>query len=94
MSTFLYFAYEAELQNQQQQFMAQLSAQRQLHVALTEPPLPQKATVVYRSQQVPLNDQAVPKNGGEGKPRGRACRHDGRYTSGKLMILHGFLFAI
>jgi hypothetical protein len=60
----------------------------QLHEAVTHHPQPQKATIVYRSQQTPsLNDNAVPKNSGEGRSKGRSNRHDGRYTSGKNCVL-------
>lgn len=75
---------KAELQKQQQQFVAQKLIAAQRHVAVTHQPQPQKATIVYRSQQVPSNDQAIPKSGLEGRQRGRSGRHhDGRYTSGK-----------
>lgn len=80
---------KAELQKQQQQFVAQKLIAAQRHVAVTHQPQPQKATIVYRSQQVPSNDQAIPlaisKSGLEGRQRGRSGRHhDGRYTSGKI----------
>lgn len=82
----LCFLYEpkAELQKQQQQFVAQKLIAAQRHVAVTHQPQPQKATIVYRSQQVPSNEQAIPKqSSGEGRQRGRSERHGGRYTSGK-----------
>lgn len=79
---------KAELQKQQQQFIAQKLMAAQRHVAVTQQPQPQKATIVYRSQPVPANDQ--PKSVGEGRQRSRSGRHhDGRYTSGKE-FLHEF----
>lgn len=73
---------QAELQKQQQQFVAQKLIAAQRHVAVSHQPQPQKATIVYRSQPVPSAEQAVPKSSGEGRPRGRTGRHhDGRYTS-------------
>lgn len=55
-------------------------------------PIPQRATVVYRSQQVPSNDQPILKTVEDGKPRTRLSRHDGRYTSGKNNMHVLFLF--
>lgn len=65
-----------------------MAAQR--HVAVTQQPQPQKATIVYRSQPVPSNEAS--KNVGEGRHRGRASRHDGRYTSGKNNFCMKFHF--
>lgn len=91
----LLFSYEAELQRQQQQFVAQKLIAAQRHVAVSQPPQPQKATIVYRSQQVPSNDPATPKVIGEARQRGRTGRHhDGRYTSGKLCLHELFSFLI
>jgi hypothetical protein len=63
-----------------------IAAQR--HVAVTQQPQPQKATIVYRSQQVPSNDQPIPKSSGESRIRSRSGRQDdrGRYTSGKIIF--------
>lgn len=81
---FMFLMNKAELQKQQQQLVAQKLIAAQRHVAVTHQPQPQKATIVYRSQQVPSNDQPIPKSSGEGRQRsGRSGRHDGRYTSGK-----------
>lgn len=91
----LLFFYQAELQRQQQQFVAQKLIAAQRHVAVSQPPQPQKATIVYRSQQVPSNDPATPKVIGEARQRGRTGRHhDGRYTSGKLCLHELFSFLI
>lgn len=87
----LCFLYEpkAELQKQQQEFVAQKLIAAQRHVAVTHHPQPQKATIVYRSQQVPSEEPAKEqaKSGLEGRQRGRSGRHhDGRYTSGKTVF--------
>lgn len=87
----LCFLYEpkAELQKQQQEFVAQRLVAAQRHVAVTHHPQPQKATIVYRSQPVPSLEPAKDKEQAKGglessRQRGRSGRHhDGRYTSGK-----------
>ena len=81
-----FLCYKAELQKQQQQFVAQKLIAAQRHVAVTQQPQPQKATIVYRSQPVPTAEQPVSKTGVEVRQRSsRSGRHhDGtRYTSGK-----------
>lgn len=89
---YVFQCFKAELQKQQQQFIAQKLMAAQRHVAVSHQPQPQKATIVYRSQPVPSNDQPNPKSSGEGRQRGRPCRHDGRYTSGKELFCMRFLF--
>ncbi|KAL7012146.1 hypothetical protein ACKWTF_014657 [Chironomus riparius] len=85
---------QAELQRQQQHFVAQKLLSAQKHVAVTHPPQPQQATIVYRTQQqqpqtiiqhnVPsqLVDQTQSSTKGEVRHRSRSGRHhDTRYTS-------------
>lgn len=80
----------AELQRQQQHFVAQKLLSAQKHVAVTHPPQPQQATIVYRVTQQPVTvqQQSVPleyQQKGEVRHRSRTGRHhDGRYTSGKF----------
>lgn len=89
----------AELQRQQQHFVAQKLLSAQKHVAVTHPPQPQQATIVYRSQQQqpPQQSQNVPSqiidhtqsptSKGEVRHRSRSGRHqDARYTSGKVLF--------
>lgn len=78
----------AELQRQQQHFVAQKLLSAQKHVAVTHPPQPQQATIVYRATQQPLIQQQTVQldfqQKGEVRQRSRSGRHhDGRYTSGK-----------
>lgn len=83
---------KAELQKQQQNFVAQklIAAAAQRHVTVTQQPTAQKATIVYRSQPVPSSEQLVPKNSGGAEVRQKNRRHDGRFTSGTN--LHEFFF--
>jgi hypothetical protein len=85
--TLCFLCNKAELQRQQQNFVAQnlVASAAQRHVTVTQQPPPQKATIVYRSQPVSSNEQLIPKSSGQ---RNRPSRHDGRYTSGKKMFLH------
>lgn len=81
------------MQRQQQHFVAQKLLSAQKHVAVTHPPQPQQATIVYRATQQPvIQQQSVPlpqeHQKGEVRHRSRSGRHhDGRYTSGKVFFL-------